>query len=74
MKIKNLKGVLFSRGHDVQMGILFDRTNLHVVSDGSIDYIVKHYGDVEIEDIAAIDNKILLTIAYDYDAQTLENK
>ena len=45
MKLKELKDVLRSTTGNIQMAVLWDCEKVEDVSTGSIDYIVKNYGE-----------------------------
>lgn len=62
MKLKELKSVLYSNRGYIQHAILYDsKTNMDIAT-GTIDKIVKDYGEKEINRIEAFENQLLITI------------
>lgn len=62
MKLQDLKNILYSRRRGVQFAILYDRAKNADIDTGTIDYIVKTYGEKEVQHIEAFENQLLITI------------
>lgn len=62
MKLNELKTILRSARGSIQFAILYDSRTNKDIATGSIDYIVKNYGDKEAKRIEAFENQLLITI------------
>ena len=63
MKLKDLKEVLYSQTGNIQFAIVWDYNTMQDLENGcSVDYAVKEYGEKELKQITATDDKLILTI------------
>ena len=62
MFLKNLKPVLHSNRGNVQMAVIWDSQTGSDLADGTIDFLVEEYGDLQVKRIEAQDNQLILTV------------
>lgn len=53
MKLKELKSILRSNIGQIQMAIVYDRKKNKDVGKGSIEYVMKEYGEMEVKRISS---------------------
>lgn len=62
MKLKSLAKVLRSPRGAIQMGVLYNRTLNKDIATGSVEYLVQTYGPLEVEQVQADGDKIVITV------------
>ena len=63
MKLKDLESVLHSHVGQIQWAVLWDGiTGEIIVDDCSIDYAIKHYPDVIVEQIKARNDDLVIAV------------
>lgn len=63
MRIKDLKGIAYSNHGLIQMAALYDYNSQRTVTDDcTVDYIIEHYGDLELFRIQADDDYLILEV------------
>lgn len=62
MKIKELKGLCFSNHGLVQMAVLYNYNTQMDVATGSIEYIIRDYGEWELTRIQAHNSLLVLEV------------
>lgn len=64
MKLTELKDVLYSEQGHMQLGKLYNRTTNNILHEGcSVDYMVVHFGHMEVERITADDSEVVITVS-----------
>lgn len=62
MQIKDLKSIAYSSHGCVQMAVLYNYNTQKDLDSGSIDYIIKNYGDLELTRIQACNDQLILEV------------
>lgn len=63
MKIKDLKGIIYSRVSDIQMCVVWDSTELSVLAKCSIENAIKEHGDKEVSRIyTTYDGELVISV------------
>ena len=62
MKIKDLKGIAYSSHGCVQMAVLYNYNTQKDLDSGSVDYIIKNYGELELTRIQAYNDQLILEV------------
>lgn len=61
MKLKELRSILYSSRGGVQMAVLYNRTHNKDIDSGSVEYIAGHYPEIEVDQISAFEDYIIIT-------------
>lgn len=62
MKIKDLKGIAYSSYGSMQMAVLYDYSTQKDVALGTVDYIIKEFGDLELIRLQAQEHRLVLGV------------
>lgn len=62
MKIKDLKDVAYSVHGYTQMAVLYNQSTQMDVATGSVDYIIKEYGEWELTRLQAHNGLLILEV------------
>lgn len=63
VKLKELKGILFSNRGNIQWAIVYDWTNnADLTPECAIEYAIANYGDRIVHRISASDNLIIISV------------
>lgn len=63
MKIKDLKGIIRSGHGDIQSTIIWSiRERKDIINGCSIEYAIKNYGELEMENVRAFDDNIVISV------------
>lgn len=62
MKIKDLKGIAYSSPGSMQVAVLYNYSTQKAVALGSIEYIIKEFGDLELIRLQAQDHGLVLEV------------
>lgn len=62
MKLKELENILYSNGGYTQFAILYDIETNTDIATGTIDYIVKNYGEKDVKRIEAFEHQLLINV------------
>ena len=62
MKLKELHTVLYSTRDGIQLAIVYDSAKNEDISRGSVEYVVRMYGEREVKRIEAYDDDLVITI------------
>lgn len=62
MLIKDLKDLCYSCHSSIQMCILYDYNSNTDVDKGSVEYIIKHYSDLELTRIQSYNDNLIFEV------------
>lgn len=63
MRLSELSGILRSTRGDIQLAVVYDVEKCYDLENScSVEYAIKHYGDKELKQLQAFENKIIITI------------
>lgn len=62
MKLNEMRQILYSPRGDIQMAVIYECETNTDLDAGSVDYIVKVYGDYEVTRIQAYNNELVFYV------------
>ena len=62
MKLAELSSILYSTRGYTQLAIIYDEKTASDLVTGTVDILIKEYGDKEVKQIQAFENQLIITI------------
>lgn len=63
MKVGDLKGIAYSSTGNIQFATVYDiDSDADLESGCSVEYAIKHYGDMEVKRIQAYGNELIINL------------
>ena len=62
MKIKDLKSVAYSNHGNIQWAVVYDYNSQKDLMHGSVECVIKEYGDLELTRIQACEDLLVLEV------------